>query len=652
MRFLYAAVLTFAAGSNVAMAQSSDAIDLAGEWTFEILRGDATSRLGVVTIVQDGAQVAASWKALSDDMLQTFGYTQGDTAFEGEVRDNSLTGRLRLHYPVENRETCPDSWQTWERLEVALPVAPLRLQGRFRNSAISERDCSIEQRGWLFFTLTRLSPETGDEPSRGPLRAGVLAEGSFDAGSEGWLEDTGGSVEATPAPHIPQGGNPGGYLGFTSAAADGAVWEAPVQFLGDLKAAVGGELLLDILPGKASEPGHFDVVLEGSGESISRRVVLATSADWQTHSLRLAADADWQAASSGKPASEADLRRLLGFLERLRIETSGISGLDNVVLSSEVSPKAPVEEVTDTTPARVSIDLLDRSAVAGKAMNLNVGLVNDANQRVPADKEISVDLSAEGAEVRPSRVSIPQGSSGAGARLYGETPGSVEVRGTAAVAELQSGAATGFICAQGRIARINFGASAQEAAIGESIHITLDLVNDTGTLVTDDGQRKRLNVVIEGVGRSLQGDLGWIDQGRCTTEAELLSDRPGESPVSVSLGTIGPEQRTFRFYLDLDATVLLAVILGGICGAFARAASVWKRAQRWKVKRWCVELCAATISGLAVFLVYHFGLLKTLPQLSGGLGLVFLLSLVGGYLGPTALDRIADRILPAGKSKA
>ena len=112
-------------------------------------------------------------------MLQTFGYTQGDAAFEGEVRDTSLTGRLRLHYPVENRDTCPDSWQTWERLEVALPVPPLRLQGRFRNSAISERDCSIEQRGWLFFTLTRMSPEANDELARAPLRAGVLAEGSF-----------------------------------------------------------------------------------------------------------------------------------------------------------------------------------------------------------------------------------------------------------------------------------------------------------------------------------------------------------------------------------------------------------------------------------------------------------------------------------------
>ena len=67
--------------------------------------------------------------------------------------------------------------------------------------------------------------------------------------------------------------------------------------------------------------------------------------------------------------------------------------------------------------------------------------------------------------------------------------------------------------------------------------------------------------------------------------------------------------------------------------------------------RWTVTLVAAVISGLAVFLVYHFGVIKSLPQLSGGLGLVVLLSLVGGFLGPTAIERIADRVIPPTKGK-
>jgi len=641
--------LQAALAPSAAGAQDADSVDLEGSWNFEISRGGTKSRLGVVSINQEGREIQASWSELSTDMAETFGYAPGDTAFEGEVREGTLAGRIRLHYPVENREPCPDSWQTWDRLEIALPIQPQRLQGRFRNSAISQRDCTVEKRGWLFFTLARLKAPSEADGAAQSAASAILAEAAFDADNDGWLE-VDGTENPAPAPFIQTGGNPGGYIGATPLRSFDTAWDAPIQFLGDRGSARGGELLLDAKLDRDAAEHRLRIVLEGEKDSIEQTRTLKAESDWQTISLRLTADGSWILSESGQPAGEADIGGVLSSLNRLRIAGTGIEGLDNIVLSAV--PIDPGESTPSPTPARVRIGLLDRSAVAGKAMNLDIGLVNDVNQRVPADKDYSVDLSAEGAEVRPARVAIPRGSAGAGARVYGETPGAIAIRGTAPDSGLESGSATGFICAQGEIARINFGATAQEVPVGESIHVTLDLVNETGTLVTDDGRRKRLNVVIEGVGRVTQPAPGWIDQGRCTTELELVSDRPGESPVSVSLGRIGPEQRSFRFFLELTPLVFLAVAVGGLLGGFARAVSIWKRARNWKALRWAMELSAAIISGLAVFLVYHFGVIATLPQLSGGLGLAVLLSLVGGYLGPTAIDRIAERMLPAGKGKA
>jgi hypothetical protein len=627
-------------------ARADTPVDLSGDWVFDLSRGgDRTDRLGTIDVGQDGDGLRATWVKLSDSMRDDFGFTPGDVAFEGEIRERTLAGRMRLHYPVENRDACPDRWQTWERLEIAVPPDPTRLQGRFRNSAISARDCSTEDRGWLFFTLTRVS-ERGINVAA--ATGGILAESAFDSDDEGWTLVSPQGAGAAPAPYRDNGGNPGGYIAGPTDGTE-AVWEAPIQFLGDRGAAQGGELLFDLRGSDGAPANQVRVVLEAADEEIVRELAAETVGPWETFSVRLTADDAWRVASTGDPADPDDLRQALSSLRRLRIAATAATGLDNVVLSGAGAAKEIAAERGEDKPARVSVDLIDRSAVVGKAMNLDVSLVNAANERVVADKDYRVDLTAEGAAIRPDRVDIPPGAAGATARVYGEAPGAIAIHGTATEAELAAGTATGFVCATGPIARIAFGADAQEAPLGESIHATLDLVSETGTLVSDDGRRKRLNVAIEGVGRSATPNAGWIEEGRCATEFDLISDRPGESPVAVSLGAIGPEARTFRFYLPLDAMALLAVALGGLLGGFARAASVWSKSRSWSLARWAVDLVAAVISGLAVFLVYRFGVIEALPRLSGGIGLVVLLALVGGYLGPTALDRIADRILPPAK---
>jgi len=47
-----------------------------------------------------------------------------------------------------------------------------------------------------------------------------------------------------------------------------------------------------------------------------------------------------------------------------------------------------------------------------------------------------------------------------------------------------------------------------------------------------------------------------------------------------------------------------------------------------------------------VFLAYYYGLLQVDPRLTGGIGLGFLLGLIGGYLGPVAIDRIGALAVP------
>ena len=77
--------------------------------------------------------------------------------------------------------------------------------------------------------------------SGGAADAGVLASSTFTSGLEGWISNTPPQViQQSP------GGNPGGYMLFTDATADGTVVLAPSAFLGNYIAIGASSISFDV----------------------------------------------------------------------------------------------------------------------------------------------------------------------------------------------------------------------------------------------------------------------------------------------------------------------------------------------------------------------------------------------------------------------
>ena len=628
------------------------AADLAGTWSYELIEAaGARETLGQISIKQTGDGVTGDWSAPSARMRDEFGFEAGDRLLEGTVEGAVLRGRLRLHYAVKVRAACPEDWQTWANIEIALGDDPHRLQGRFRSSPISEQDCSKGDLEWFHFALTRELPQrapSADRASPEPTGSGPLAESTFGGGNEGWLLTDMAGAPTLAAQHVGEGGNPGGYI--AAGIEGGAGFSAPVAFLGDRSEAAGGVLLFDLKGQQTDSPAQ--VVLRGEDATLVHAVEPPPAAGWATHSVRLDPTANWLVQSTGQPAIQADLTNVLSLLKGLAIQAPAASGLDNIVLTrgSATAVPATAAPPADPKPQRIELALDEISASPGEALNLRIFLANAEGEPVPADRIYEIRLDADRAEVRPDVVELPEGARLAASRVYGRAPGNVQIRGTAVEGNLQAGEAEGVSCGTDEVERIVLNAGRQESTIRSPIIASLYLANASGVVTSGGSGDRVISVKVEGVGKVEPSGVE-IREGRCAAEVRLDADRPGESAVTFSLGSLPPEQRTFRFHLPF-AQLAAILAAGGLLGGFVQAAQGWKNSRRWKIERWLVTAALSVIAGLTVYLVYSLGLVEVMPQLPLGYAPALLLSIVGGYLGPAALERISARVLPPDRKDA
>jgi hypothetical protein len=149
---------------------------------------------------------------------------------------------------------------------------------------------------------------------------------------------------------------------------------------------------------------------------------------------------------------------------------------------------------------------------------------------------------------------------------------------------------------------------------------------------------------------------GFIPANQCVKKYNISSSVPGVATVTASMGGLSLPAEKFVFALPLSIPLALLVMAGGVAGAFVRASLIWKSSRRWAWLRWAVFLSSNALIGLCVFLAYLFGaagiLGEHIPMLAGGLGLGFLLGMVGGYLGQLAMDRVAEQVVPVSKGDA
>jgi len=177
-----------------------------------------------------------------------------------------------------------------------------------------------------------------------PLHAGAtpLAESYFDAGDEGWSgygeNDTGGDFR-----YWSTRGNPGGFVDcLTREALEHCEFIAPPEFLGDLSAAVGGEVAFDLTErwfgSEEPIPGILAVEFHGLTPDLVLRIGFPSLGfdTWNSYVLPITPSAGWR--RSGSPATLADIEAVLANVVEFNIVGNANgwfydgAGLDNVVI--------------------------------------------------------------------------------------------------------------------------------------------------------------------------------------------------------------------------------------------------------------------------------------------------------------------------------
>jgi Ca2+-binding RTX toxin-like protein len=167
----------------------------------------------------------------------------------------------------------------------------------------------------------------------------ALISSTFDTDVDGWTvfgDAQGNSVVPT--------WNTSGYAFATDNVAGGVwFWLAPAKFLGDQSASFGVGLSFDLRQSATdAQFSNPDVTLEGAGLKLVLRFTSYPGTDWTAYSVTFAEGAGWTNATTGLAATAAELRAVLGDLDRLLIRGEYRTGadtgsIDDVALQSNLS---------------------------------------------------------------------------------------------------------------------------------------------------------------------------------------------------------------------------------------------------------------------------------------------------------------------------
>lgn len=187
--------------------------------------------------------------------------------------------------------------------------------------------------------------------SLGASHAALAAPSStFDAGSEGWtVSDTNPPFDALGGAFTPDYDEAGQFIRYTDPSVMSFFFEAPESFLGDLTAYYRGTLrysqtLSVQTPQWRDDP---DVVLVGgAGLVLVFQHDDQPGVDWTDFAVSLS-EGGWRVGGlAGSFATAAQMKSVLGDLQRLRIRGEYISGvvettaLDNVSITAVPEPAA------------------------------------------------------------------------------------------------------------------------------------------------------------------------------------------------------------------------------------------------------------------------------------------------------------------------
>ena len=203
---------------------------------------------------------------------------------------------------------------------------------------------------WLFVIICVLALSTS--------KAQVTSSFSVDA--ELWTvfdTQTGGS---SAAQWNNSGGNPGGYIFYTTAAGySGLYFTAPAKFLGNFSRSYNQKLTFDLnVSTLGSDNTNGDVELSGAGLTLFYQLPAKPPVGAWTNYQVLLNESQWHVGSTGGAVpSQSQMKQVLASITALQIRLKYLTGntlpytgqLDNVILNVGSLPIAPT--ITSFTPS-------------------------------------------------------------------------------------------------------------------------------------------------------------------------------------------------------------------------------------------------------------------------------------------------------------
>lgn len=137
-------ILLVAAGASLAFAQKKTGRDFTGLWKFED---------GVVAIVQNGSSLKGKMEKVSKWRQKNYGWKNGDPSFEGKLKGDRLSGRMRVLYHLDLKAKC-GIWEKWVPFRAT--VAQDSITGQWWSETVTAHGCRITEANWEDYTMTRM----------------------------------------------------------------------------------------------------------------------------------------------------------------------------------------------------------------------------------------------------------------------------------------------------------------------------------------------------------------------------------------------------------------------------------------------------------------------------------------------------------------
>jgi hypothetical protein len=295
-------------------------------------------------------------------------------------------------------------------------------------------------------------------------------------------------------------------------------------------------------------------------------------------------------------------------------------------------------------PDHIAVQLIQPSASIGKWAPLEIHLEDRSGNLAAPEKPVLVELSASGGAPLPALARITADVPRVPAGILVTSPkGAIDARSPG----LRAAGAVAIGCEQGEARRLKMSVTRTRALADgrDTVPVAITLVDLNDTPVSD-GKPREIGFDVGGVARlAVQSGESAIKTvtvaaGQCAEARLIVADEAGEGSVSANF-LERTQTRKLVFKPRFSALAMLLALSGGLIGGFVAAGRHYASVSRWKWRRWLYWFVGSLAGAAVVYLAYFYGLLQATSGFPSGAGFALLAGLLGGFLGASALEKLA-----------